>query len=143
MLWGKLLKGGFRGVDHTLLSGCLTRSVGTSRFVRYGPSGGREHDSKIFDALFGGCWHNHYSFPITVRARSRRNMATSFTGTYVVCLDCSKEFPYDWEEMKVITTPATQPGRHHLENGVATRFALKYRGSPVTSSPTHAGTATD
>ncbi len=81
--------------------------------------------------------------PITVRTRFRRNTAASLAGTYVVCLDCSKKLPYDWEEMKVITTPATQPGRHHLVNGVATRFALKYRGSPVTSSPTQAGSATD
>jgi len=22
--------------------------------------------------------------------------------TYVVCLDCGKEFPYDWQQMKVI-----------------------------------------
>ncbi len=25
------------------------------------------------------------------------------TGTYVVCLDCGKEFPYDWQEMRVVT----------------------------------------
>ena len=24
------------------------------------------------------------------------------TGTYVVCLDCGKEFAYDWKEMKVL-----------------------------------------
>jgi RNA polymerase subunit RPABC4/transcription elongation factor Spt4 len=24
---------------------------------------------------------------------------------YVVCLDCGKEFAYDWQEMKVITSP--------------------------------------
>ena len=26
----------------------------------------------------------------------------SVTGTYVVCLECGKEFPYDWHEMKVV-----------------------------------------
>ncbi|HET9742748.1 MAG TPA: hypothetical protein VFQ00_08365 [Terriglobales bacterium] len=27
----------------------------------------------------------------------------SVTGTYVVCLDCGKEFPYDWQEMKLVS----------------------------------------
>src|SRR2546422_3958940 len=58
--------------------------------------------SKILDAFFG-CWHNHYSFPITVRPGTRRSKAASLTGTYVVCLDCGKEFPYDWREMKVVS----------------------------------------
>ena len=60
--------------------------------------------SKLIDALFG-CWHTHYSFPITVRAGTRRNKAAALTGTYVVCLDCGKEFAYDWQQMKVITSP--------------------------------------
>jgi hypothetical protein len=59
---------------------------------------------KILDALFG-CWHSRYSFPITVRARSR-SQAPAPTGTYVVCLDCGKELPYDWNEMRVIRPSA-------------------------------------
>lgn len=65
--------------------------------------------SKLFNTFFG-CWHNHYSFPITVRAGARRTKAASLTGTYVVCLDCGKEFPYDWQEMKVVDS-TTQSGR--------------------------------
>ena len=57
--------------------------------------------SKLIDALFG-CWHSRYSFPITVRPGSRRSRAAAVTGTYVVCLDCGKEFAYDWQEMKVV-----------------------------------------
>jgi hypothetical protein len=53
--------------------------------------------------LFFGCWHKHYSFPMTSRG-SHRSPAGSITGTYVVCLDCGKEFPYDWKEMKVLTS---------------------------------------
>ena len=56
---------------------------------------------KLFDALFG-CWHTEYSFPITVRAGQRRSKAASVTGTYVVCLNCGKEFAYDWQEMKIV-----------------------------------------
>ena len=59
--------------------------------------------ARIIDAVFG-CWHSHYSFPITVRSNARRNTAAALTGTYVVCLDCGKEFPYDWKEMRVITS---------------------------------------
>jgi hypothetical protein len=57
---------------------------------------------KVFDALFG-CWHQRYSFPITVKSGVRRNKAAPLTGTYVVCLDCGKEFAYDWQEMRVIS----------------------------------------
>jgi hypothetical protein len=53
--------------------------------------------------LFFGCWHKNYSFPITTRG-ARRSAAAMHTGTYVVCLDCGKEFPYDWHEMKVLTS---------------------------------------
>ena len=55
----------------------------------------------LVDALFG-CWHKNYSFPITTRRGQRRSLAASVTGTYVVCLECGKEFPYDWQEMKVV-----------------------------------------
>jgi hypothetical protein len=58
--------------------------------------------AKIFDALFG-CWHTHISFPRTVRPGTRRTRAASITGTYVVCLDCGKEFSYDWQEMRVVS----------------------------------------
>jgi hypothetical protein len=66
--------------------------------------------SKILDAFFG-CWHNHYSFPITVRPGTRRSKAASLTGTYVVCLDCGKEFPYDWREMKVVSSLSDNANR--------------------------------
>ena len=57
--------------------------------------------SRILDALFG-CGHKRYSFPITVK-NGRRGAAASLTGTYVVCLDCGKEFPYDWKQMRIVT----------------------------------------
>ena len=52
--------------------------------------------------MFFGCWHKNYSFPITTKKGQRRSGAASLTGTYVVCLDCGKEFPYDWQEMRVL-----------------------------------------
>ena len=65
---------------------------------------------KVFDTVFG-CRHAHYSFPVSVRHAKVRPQAAALTGTYVVCLDCGKEFPYDWQEMKVITEPARYPER--------------------------------
>lgn len=59
---------------------------------------------KLVDLLFG-CKHSSYSFPVTVRQAKRRPQAAALTGTYVVCLDCGKEFAYDWQQMKVITSP--------------------------------------
>ena len=59
---------------------------------------------KLVDALFG-CRHARYSFPVTVRRAVRRPQAAALTGTYVVCLDCGKEFAYDWQQMKVIASP--------------------------------------
>ncbi len=57
--------------------------------------------ASLLDVLFG-CTHKNYSFPITKRSGQRRTPAASVTGTYVACLDCGKEFPYDWREMRVI-----------------------------------------
>jgi len=63
--------------------------------------------AKVIEMFFG-CWHKNYSFPITKRAGQRRSGAAMPTGTYVVCLDCGKEFPYDWKEMKVVL-PSDKP----------------------------------
>ena len=56
--------------------------------------------AKMMDAVFG-CRHSRYSFPMTIRAGSRRTPTATRTGTYVVCLDCGREFNYDWQEMHV------------------------------------------
>ena len=57
--------------------------------------------SKLMDAMFG-CRHARYSFPITVRPGSNRYSKSGRAGTYVACLDCGKEFRYDWQEMKIV-----------------------------------------
>jgi hypothetical protein len=43
-----------------------------------------------------------------VRGKLRRSPAASITGTYVVCLDCGQEFPYDWNKMKLVDAPGSQ-----------------------------------
>ncbi|HZD94226.1 MAG TPA: hypothetical protein VE133_08230 [Candidatus Sulfotelmatobacter sp.] len=57
--------------------------------------------ASLLDVLFG-CSHKNFSFPITKKPGQRHSAAACVTGTYVACLDCGKEFPYDWHEMKVI-----------------------------------------
>jgi hypothetical protein len=74
----------------------------------------------ILDALFG-CWHANYSFPRTTKPGQRRSEAAAVTGTYVVCLDCGKEFPYDWQEMRIVT--ASRSARRMVEP--AESFAVK------------------
>jgi len=61
--------------------------------------------ARMLEGLFG-CWHNHLSFPMTAKPGVRRNAAALATGIYVVCLDCGKEFAYDWREMKIVSQPA-------------------------------------
>jgi hypothetical protein len=59
-----------------------------------------EEKVTFLDALFG-CWHKRMSFPITSRRGQRKPAAAAETGTYVVCLDCGKEFAYDWQTMRM------------------------------------------
>jgi hypothetical protein len=56
----------------------------------------------IINSLFG-CSHQRMTFPITP---SRKNAGFSApgairTGTYVACLECGKEFAYDWQSMRI------------------------------------------
>jgi len=66
--------------------------------------------SRLMETIFG-CWHSHYSFPMTVRAGSRRNHAAARLGTYVVCLDCGKELAYDWQQMRVTNARPRETSR--------------------------------
>ena len=69
----------------------------------------------IVDILFG-CSHSNYSFPRTVKAGQRRSPAASVTGTYIVCVDCGKEFPYDWHAMKVVSMPSES--KHRIREAI-------------------------
>jgi hypothetical protein len=73
----------------------------------------------LFDTLFG-CSHQRTTFPLTPGRRSGGAAAGAVrSGTYVTCLDCGREFDYDWNSMRVgqpVTPPAstvvTQPSFH-------------------------------
>lgn len=49
--------------------------------------------NSVFDSLFG-CSHRRTTFPITPKRPS------AHLGAYVTCLDCGKEFAYNWNEMR-------------------------------------------
>lgn len=59
----------------------------------------------MIDSLFNPfrCKHARTTFPMSpVRKKSAdgRNEATA--EMYVVCLDCGKQFSYDWENMRIV-----------------------------------------
>jgi RNase P subunit RPR2 len=75
--------------------------------------------SKLVDAMFG-CRHDRYSFPLTVRPGARRNGSVArAAGTYVTCLDCGKEFRYDWQQMKVVRSQPEKAARSLVTNEAA------------------------
>ena len=55
--------------------------------------------NSLFSNIFG-CAHNRTTFPLTPSRRTQRADG-SRNGTYVVCLDCGKEFDYNWKEMRI------------------------------------------
>ena len=75
---------------------------------------------KLLDVLFG-CSHKRYTFPLSAKG-PHRSEAAAMTGTYVVCLDCGKEFAYDWRQMKVVL-PRVQEASAISETQVAKRAA--------------------
>jgi hypothetical protein len=53
------------------------------------------------------CHHRRTTFPIT----PGRGAAAALPATYIVCLDCGKELPYDWSHMRVIPPAGVRPHR--------------------------------
>ncbi len=62
----------------------------------------------LLNSLFG-CSHRSTTFPITPARKT--GFVNSSKGTYVVCLDCGKEFAYNWQDMKVGEAVAPLTGR--------------------------------
>src|SRR6266581_2578226 len=50
----------------------------------------------LFNMLFR-CSHRRTTFPLT----QARKTGADASGIYVVCLDCGKQFVYDWEHMRI------------------------------------------
>lgn len=73
---------------------------------------------RLWDALFG-CRHERYTWPLTVRGEASRP-AGRVTGTYVCCLQCGAELPYDFKRMRILRSERQK--RRYL--GVATTALL-------------------
>ena len=69
-----------------------------------------------------GCPHSHLSFPIVTRDEPTRDQASANQSPgrprpHVICLDCGREFWYDWARMRRLdarpqtATPAVAPRR--------------------------------
>jgi hypothetical protein len=57
-----------------------------------------------------GCSHSRTTFPITPARRAGFAAPGQRHSTYVVCLDCGKEFGYNWTEMRIgdpVAAPVT------------------------------------
>ncbi len=79
----------------------------------------------LFLNAFFGCSHRRTSFPLTPARRGGTASALQedLWKTYVTCLDCGKEFDYNWDEMRVgspksalhtVIAPATFTPHHSV-----------------------------
>jgi hypothetical protein len=62
------------------------------------------------------CSHHRTTFPLTLSRKNGATQAPGVTrkGTYIVCLDCGKEFAYNWSEMRMgeaVTSRVVEPAR--------------------------------
>ena len=64
-------------------------------------------DNSLLQAVFG-CAHRKTTFPLTPIRRgaiAARSNTEPKAQTYIACLDCGKELPYDWDRMRKIQNP--------------------------------------
>jgi hypothetical protein len=55
-----------------------------------------------FTEWLGGCGHHKTTFPMTLRAGVCADAKlNSPSDTYIVCLQCGRQFPYDWRTMQI------------------------------------------
>ncbi len=103
MLWG------MNAVNRVRFPATLSRPIfsflpsSTSSTIAAGRRATEVTMFRFVSSLFC-CSHKHCSFPITTSDSQHSGLADSVlsTKTYVVCLDCGKEFPYDWKQMKIV-----------------------------------------
>ncbi len=73
--------------------------------------------NSLIESIFG-CAHRRTTFPFTPSRSSRRSEGAR-RGTYIVCLDCGKEFDYNWKDMQIgaqlepLPIHAQPPAAHH------------------------------
>lgn len=88
----------------------------------------------LLNSLFG-CSHRKTTFPLTPKPSAGAGSGRG--GTYIVCLDCGREFDYDWREMRV-----RKPVRRPISAAAQTRpvridSAELDRLTPAADGPAH------
>jgi hypothetical protein len=63
--------------------------------------------TSLLASIFG-CSHDRTTFPLTPSRRTQLS-SEARQRTYIVCLDCGKEFDYNWKEMRVGNAVAVSP----------------------------------
>jgi hypothetical protein len=58
---------------------------------------------RVLDWLLGCRHKKNISFPIS------RRIAGRVKPPYIVCLECGREIPYDWQRMRPVPTSRTRP----------------------------------
>lgn len=72
----------------------------------------------VMNAIFR-CGHQRTTFPITPRHKYLGSAVSEApNGTYVACLDCGKEFAYDWKSMRIGEQMIEQPAPQEVQAGV-------------------------
>jgi len=95
----------------------------------------------LYNLLFA-CRHRRTTFPLTpARKRVSGGQEEGPAETYVVCLDCGKQFAYDWENMRLgkavdISEAEPIPGAETGQMPFRTKSGLKYLlwGSAVSAA---------
>ena len=62
------------------------------------------HLDGLLDCLYG-CCHRRTSFPITLRM-TVNGQQSRHADTYIVCVECGRQFAYDWATMRTVKRPA-------------------------------------
>ena len=82
-------------------------------------------NDSVFNLLFR-CNHSRTTFPMTpVRKRSAKGQDETPAETYVVCLDCGKQFVYDWEKMRLGRAVEIAEGSPHDTDAEKVPFRTK------------------
>src|SRR5260221_14396250 len=83
-------------------------------YVRLHYRGPQTMLNTMLERLFG-CSHRRTTFPLTPKRPAGR------AGAYVTCLDCGKEFAYNWNEMRLeepVMVPTVQTPSEQLNRPV-------------------------
>jgi hypothetical protein len=76
--------------------------------------------NSLIDTIFG-CAHKRTTFPLTPSRKSTVSEGAR-SSTYIVCLNCGKEFDYNWKEMRIVSPAGglpVSPGTLQAERTIA------------------------